>query len=394
MDSTLKDRLDFLLRDSLFNIAVVATEPKAHAIYLQYFIKNKVPVLVDKPVIAIKGLSYEQSAPDKQIREIKRLADLSDEYHSPVLVQVQRREHEAYKFAFEEIRKVITEFSVPVTYFHIAHSDGTWSIPDEYLSRENHPYKYGYGKLMHSGYHFVDLVAWIAEMNQIVFESLTIKNRSSFIFPEQHFHMINGARLYKKLFNQDTCVTRNKNMGEVDSFSTFTFYSGSRVDDAKVCTVGSVDLLQSGFSKRAWFDLARDTYKGNGRIRHSTVNIHVGSLMNIQIHSYQSNEVGKSRLFGVGGEEHEDVYIFRNNELIGGKDVEVINFGEEIALRARKEKDGSFIGQNETSRYGIFKKLLEGDYTGVTLQEQLVTNQILSSMYSSAQSGQSDSINI
>jgi hypothetical protein len=34
-------------------------------------------------------------------------------------------------------------------------------MPSEYTSREGHPYRYGYGKLVHSGYHFVDLFAWL-----------------------------------------------------------------------------------------------------------------------------------------------------------------------------------------------------------------------------------------
>ena len=38
-------------------------------------------------------------------------------------------------------------------------------MPDEFIYRENHPYKYGYGKLFHSGYHFVDLLTWLLESN-------------------------------------------------------------------------------------------------------------------------------------------------------------------------------------------------------------------------------------
>lgn len=35
----------------------------------------------------------------------------------------------------------------------------------EMCTRDYHPYKYGYGKLMFSGYHFVDLLMWLLSIN-------------------------------------------------------------------------------------------------------------------------------------------------------------------------------------------------------------------------------------
>ena len=34
------------------------------------------------------------------------------------------------------------------------------------ILRDNHPYKYGYGKLLHSGYHFVDLISIFLRANK------------------------------------------------------------------------------------------------------------------------------------------------------------------------------------------------------------------------------------
>ena len=71
---------------------------------------------------------------------------------------------------------------------------------------------------------------------------------------------------------------------------------------------------------------SRDFYKKNGRIRHERINIQVGPLMNIQIHSYQSKEI-KDRLDNkieeqIGGLEHFDIDIYRNVDIIGGKPYE------------------------------------------------------------------------
>src|SRR5206468_3912011 len=41
---------------------------------------------------------------------------------------------------------------------------GEWRFPWEFR-RENHPYHHSYGILHHSGYHFVDLLARLASLN-------------------------------------------------------------------------------------------------------------------------------------------------------------------------------------------------------------------------------------
>ena len=86
-------------------------------------------------------------------------------------------------------------------------------------------------------------------------------------------------------------------------------------------TYANLNLLHYGFSRRAWIE-SKDYYKSNGRIRHESINIQVGTLMNVQVHSYQSKEI-KDRTDctseeEVGGLEHFDIEIYRNSDLIGG----------------------------------------------------------------------------
>ena len=83
------------------------------------------------------------------------------------MVQCQRRYHDGYLFIVDYLRKFIKDFGIPLTYIDILHGDGCWVLPNEFFERENHPYKYGYGKLMHSGYHFVDLLAWLLKLNRV-----------------------------------------------------------------------------------------------------------------------------------------------------------------------------------------------------------------------------------
>ena len=120
--------------------------------------------------------------------------------------------------------------------------------------------------------------------------------------------------------------------GEIDFHSIINFK-----EEDKLITNCSINLMQSGFSRRAWCELPKDTYKGNGRVRHERLNIQVGPLMNIQIHSYQAYEIkDRDQILnnGVGSVEHFDIYVFRNSQLIGGKTFETLD----IATLSEKDK--------------------------------------------------------
>lgn len=384
-----KNFLDTLIERGEINCAIISTEPKAHKIYISYFISKGIPVLSDKPLTAPVGLVHNTEQALKVYNDAIELTKLSLQNQTPLYVMSQRREHDAYRYIFKSASDCVDEFDIPITYFDIFHSDGTWSMPGEFYSRENHPYKYGYGKLMHSGYHFVDLAAWVAEVNARKFPLLQISNTTELLSPRMQYDQINGYETYKRFFDHPTSAPQSDGLGEVDSYSTIKM---SVTNDSEVThlTHGRLDLLQSGFSRRAWFDLAADTYKGNGRVRHERITIHIGPLMTIHLHSYQSDEVGKTHIDGPGGEEHLEVYVFRNSALIGGRPFERINFGN--LLHTRYNSESTYIGQNEISRWKIFKQFIENQPSDALIQNQLVTNKLLSSIYLSAITKQTHTI--
>lgn len=374
--------LDQSIKEGGISYAIVSTEPKAHKVYIEYFLKKGIPVLTDKPLTAPIGSNWSRRSAAKIYSDALELEALSRATGIPLYVQAQRREHPAYVYIFEQIRTVVEEYSIPITFFTIYHSDGTWSMPGEFLSRENHPYKYGYGKILHSGYHFVDLLAQLIEINASLVPHMRTENTTRLLRPHEHYRQIRGGNLYEKLFGVTTKEPRDFRLGEVDSYSNFT------LTDARTgypMTYGHIDLLQSGFSKRAWHALPNDTYKGNGRVRHEYMNVHVGPLLNIQLHSYQADESDKGAKDGVGGEEHLEVYEFRNEKLIGGKPFEVIDFGK--VIRERSHDDEVYIGQNEVARHTIFQQFLGNQPSRALIGGQMRTNAILSSMFTSAITG-------
>lgn len=393
LDPKLQIILDKAIKEKKISHAIISTEPKAHRVYAEYFIKKGVPVLVDKPVTAPIGANHDLGQAAAITRDTDYLADLSRKYNTAVYIQAQRREHAAYKYIFAQAAEVIRSHRVPITFFDMYHCDGQWSMPTEFASRENHPHKYGYGKLMHSGYHFADLVAWIAECNRLIIPDLHISNETLLLLPGSHYQQIGGRHLYKSIFGEDTEPPIDKKMGEVDSYTKFIFrssLSSGALD--RMVTYGNVNLLQSGFSRRSWPHLPVDTYKGNGRIRHEYFNINIGPLFNIQFHSYQSAEGNGGPKKGVGSRDHLTVNIFRNEKIIGGKPLEIIDFGKQV--QTKMISHAPYLGHNEAARRVVYEKMLAGMPSATRIENQRLTSQIVSQMYHSAISGQPESFQV
>lgn len=197
--------------------------------------------------------------------------------------------------------------------------------------------------------------------------------------PIDFFNVFNNYD-YKKILktNKFESVLGNLNVfeeyGEIDYHSIIDFKQ-----DEKIITNCSLNLMQSGFSRRAWSELPEDTYKSNGRIRHERVNIQIGPLANIQVHSYQAYEIAdreKMNNNDVGSVEHFDIYIFRNSDLIGGKTFEKLD----IATLSDKDRD-FFNGYNEKARENCFINFLLGIDDSSDLLEHKISIELTEKSY-------------
>lgn len=360
LSSKVQEDLSEKIKTYKITHAIISTEPKSHLSYSIFLLKNNINILMDKPITAPTNVINNIA----QANKIKSEYDLlCEEYKKQKLlnknlnfsIQCQRRFHKGYIYIKELLSDIIEKYNIPITYIDIYHNDGMWNMPDEFLFRENHPYKYGYGKIFHSGYHFIDLLTWILEVN------LKLKDKkinkcsiySESYKPADFIYNFNNMD-YNHLLNTnkfDNIISDSssfENYGEIDIHSIINFYNNERL-----ITNCSFNLMQSGFSRRSWVELPEDTYKSNGRVRHERLDIHVGPLLNIQVHSYQAYEIKdkeKHSTDAVGDLEHFDIYIFRNTGIIGGKPFEKIKLSE-----LEEDTDNcDFIGYNERARERCF----------------------------------------
>lgn len=174
-------------------------------------------------------------------------------------------------------------------------------------------------------------------------------NDFAYAFNNRDYNKILGTNKFNDILSNENVYD---NYGEIDIHSIISFKSKNHI-----ITNCSLNLMQSGFSRRSWSELPINTYKGNGRVRHERLNIQVGPLMNVQIHSYQAYEVKDRDEHGgdsIGELEHFDIYIFRNTDLIGGKPFEKIK----LSNIDYSYNETEFIGYNERAREVCFNDFI------------------------------------
>lgn len=333
---------------------IVASEPKAHYAYMDYFVDKEVHMLVEKPIVAPSKFYTLEDAAKAKDQYYDILKRQNPEYQCKVMCQ--RKMNRGYMKVLELAEQIVKQYNIPITKIYVSHCDGNWIMPHD-LFYENHPYKYGYGKLFHSGYHFVDLFADIAKLNRnLSKDKIPVKVKINSLFQleaddAQVYRPDEVVTIFKQMeqeipefYDEKASTTDYMLFGEKAITSQFCF----RNENGKNMCLGNLYISQIGFSRRAWIKPHEDHYKNNGRVRHETVEIELGPFMSIKVHSYQSKEIKDrtSEEFQVGGLDHFDINIYRNSEMIGGEHFELIT----SKTLMKENKDGKMRGLNEDSR--------------------------------------------
>ena len=356
---------------------IISTEPKAHYMYLEFALKNNINVLTDKPITVSKNMTSLSSI-EKVRKQYYEILDLAKHSKGTCKVMCQRQYHRGYEKIKQVLIDAVNEYKLPITNIDIFHSDGAWEMPHDLL-KENHPYCYGYGKLFHSGYHFIDLLSDFIKINDSLGGTKKIVDGdvySTVCTPNDEMNFLT-IEDYKRLFkdqnipnyyNENEYPTFNK-FGEKDYHGLLNFYN----KDGFVITTANLNLLHNGVSRRSWIE-TRDFYKSNGRIRHERINIEIGHLLNIQVHSYQSKEISDrtNDEESVGGLEHFDIYFF-NNPLVDKTPFKEIHLGDMYSDKEKKE----FLGYNELSREIFLTNFLNNKDCKGDIRDQALAIEIL-----------------
>lgn len=354
--------LDKIVAEEGINAVIIATEPLAHMQYALWATKNKLHILMDKPISTHTNVANDLTQATKIAHDFKLLQELRDPSKA-FIINAQRRYHPGFQLVRDRIAEIAQRFAIPITNMQTTHCDGQWRLPEEIITQAYHPYNSGYGKVSHSGYHLIDILSSYTDTSY----SKSRKNFdkygvfTSFIKPtglldqqrRSDYLKVFGDK-YNKVSNHsdEQLRTAFKNFGEVDSTSLITLYKNNE----PICNI-SLNLMHNGFARRSWILPGQDLYKGNGRVKHEYHNIEQGPYQNIQIHSYQSkdkHDVNTADDYKVGGNNHFDIYIYRNSDVVGGKPLEIITAEE---LKGKTDFEGKLI--TETVKHNVVNEFIE-----------------------------------
>jgi len=342
--------LDAVVRRLRVDTVIIATEPLSHEAYLDWAIASGLHVLVDKPIIAYPDVSNDPDASRRLLRSFRGLRDRASARPDVlVAVAVQRRYHPGFEAVREALVDASARFGCPVTAFSSTHADGQFRHPTELRDEAYHGFKQGYGKLFHSGFHVVDLQAWLlasaAEAAGVAYTGMTATSSAarpdSFLrqVPRETYERQWGVRAWRLACPSSDEELRDqmRGYGELDLAALCTFHS-----DGVPMTLSQITLLHNSFSRRSWLRSRPDLYKSNGRVKHEHHNIVVGPFMTVQVHSYQASdrhETNDRSDYSIGGNNHFTVNLFRNTDWWDGdrpafETIEISDLAEQRRLSA------------------------------------------------------------
>ncbi|MFE4664596.1 Gfo/Idh/MocA family protein [Streptomyces sp. NPDC056716] len=314
--------LDTVVEQRRIGAVVVSTEPSHHLVYVRWALERGLSVLLDKPLSVQPGVSTDPARAGAVLDDADALLNLyaaaRERYpRLMVSVQCQRRYHPAFTRMRQLIAEVAHATNCPVTSIQSFHSDGQWRLPDELADLSYHGYDRGYGKCAHSGYHFFDLVPWLVEAGERPGKELdSVSVHARITRPADTLAQLGVADHERLLpgfaarnpYTQQQLEAATSTFGEVDAFLSLAFTSHGRT-----MTLGSINLVHNGYSRRAHLTPAGSLYTGNGRVRQETHIIQQGPFQALHFHSFQALDHTSA-----DGQGHVEVHVLRNHRVRQG----------------------------------------------------------------------------
>ena len=328
---------------------VLCTEPKAHKKYILWALEHGLDVLTDKPLTAPLLNAQGPVQVWQDFVDIERALSHS---RSHITLLTNKRVHPAYEAVYDHVCEFATQYGMPITHIEISEGGGVWHFPLEYQKGENHPHKYGYGVLLHTGFHYVDLLLHYQSINHLIGFKEDAINVHAFCttpfdvfhqFPQSVYEQILPAEKFTDEFKQ-VPQQDYKHYGEVDVVSSLQF-----IKDGAVTTQAGLNILQHTLSSRTQRATPANLYLKLGRLTQNYISLFCGPLLNVRLSFFQPDRLDK---------EDSDVYVVevcRNTGLVGGESYHWEEFDDKVVA-----PDGQFASLNNDSKRMLFKQWISG----------------------------------
>lgn len=360
--------------------AFISTEARFHEIYLRVFFKLGIDTLVEKPVIT--PTNNGRYAPERIPEIMEQLESASNENGGRNSVMCFSRYHTLYN---ENLLRTICQksehYSAPVTSLHLHTNSGVWNLHNEFEEREDHPYKYGYGMLMHGAYHYIDIAAQVLAMNRNLLPNDELTFRASSYSAHPYDQMIRIPSSISSQFNDQNHDWKSQNsnrysFGETDVCSSFCLWNETQ---QRALTIGTLSFEQTTPSIRAWKDLPSNFYNKNGRVASTDVEIQLSTLFSAHSRSYKVPKIREGKVVSVVN--HGEITSRSNGALFPNEECNT------------KQEFSGFT--NTDSNLRLLKQWISGEETKSSFQSHKFTMSILKCLSCSIQNqGASHSVEV
>jgi predicted dehydrogenase len=307
-----------LIKKHRITHAVISTEPQAHFSYLKFFLSRQIHCMVDKPLTAVPFCTLKKMPARQLYFDFKEILRISKKNKARCVINCKRRFSEPYERVRVLVNEICDDWKLPISTLEFSYSDGHFDLPKDLPHLVNHPYRYGYGRLLHGGYHAVDAVVNIvksAEQASGCFsDNIAVQCSASRV--EDLAHRIDSKFIKKSNFHnllKKASMPWPTRKTEIDFFCHLRF-----TQKRKLQTLTSLNYTGSGLSARYPQQSLVEGMLNGVRVRQESLNISIGPLMNIKLFDFNGIEKNDRNELTVRCHTKE-IHVFRNGGLIPHK---------------------------------------------------------------------------
>jgi predicted dehydrogenase len=146
--------------------AIVSTYHDSHRAYARWCLEQGLHVLVDKPLTVAGDCTTVPCQAAQLQSDWSDLCTLSRARQRLFMLATQRRYQPVYREVARRLACYRKTTGWPVTFVQCFTADGWWPAPDSYfgdgrLNRGYDPHVSCGGKIVHTGYHLLDIIPWL-----------------------------------------------------------------------------------------------------------------------------------------------------------------------------------------------------------------------------------------
>lgn len=330
MDSKTEAKLNRLVRKHGINAVIVSVPPEAHLMYAHWALKLGLNLFLDKPVTTRPEAITSLSAAQGILSDFDTLSAAYAEARrsGPIcaMLNAQRPFMPVYTKIFDWVKEVRETTGQVVTNITACHADGQMRVGGELVETAYHGYNCGNGKLSHSGYHLIDVIARLLKLGTssdgrpdflLVHSSLRQPNGLVTAMPQVNWQKLFGkGQASLESYSDDELVTLGHQMGEVDAHVSI-----EAIRDGAVMTTINLHLQHDTVSARSSLATPFNWYKKSGRMKRELWHVDQGPMQSLRLETLQAEDKHdrpEAKGDKVGDPNHMDLVRVANATMVPG----------------------------------------------------------------------------